>query len=505
MAPETDSNNIAGRVVEGTLISSASSIITIGLGFTRTILLTTFLLPDDVGVFAQALFFVGLSTRIRMPGLAHAFIQRKDSPQNLTTTFFTLQIGSTILSIGIMAALIPIIVMFYPDMPLLSIILFTLLLLEVPKSINDTQTAIFRRDLIFNKVEQANIAGSLCATIVAPLMAWYGLGPWSLVGESAAAQFARTIVLRMHHKRWRLKLGIDRQITRAFWQFGVKIWAGGTFTFAINRFDDFWVGLSLGQAPLGLYSRAYEFAGYSRSVIGAPIVSVFYATFSRLQSDRLRLSKAFFRAVSLIVRVGFLFSLLFVLTAPEFILLLGKQWVPMQTTFQLMVVYIMLEPLWMTFGRLFSAVGHPEISARIRGVQFIIFVPSVIVLSWWQGIVGVAIAADIISIIGILFSLIYIRRFVDYSIRALYFWPLVSFVITAVTILLLTPNFQQMNLWLALFTKLLLITTLYSAIIWLTEREQLQTGWKIIWGLAKPHLSRFRGKLSASLKQNNKN
>ncbi|MCA9926246.1 MAG: polysaccharide biosynthesis C-terminal domain-containing protein, partial [Anaerolineales bacterium] len=236
----------------------------------------------------------------------------------------------------------------------------------------------------------------------------------------------------------------------------------------------------------------YEFARYPRSVVGVPVLSVFYATFARLQADRLRLSKAFFRAAGVIVRVGFLFSLLFILTAPEFIQLLGEQWLPMQTTFQLMVVYTLLDPLGMAAGRLLTAVNHPELTARSRGIQLLIFVPAVILLNWWQGIVGVAIAADIMAAVGIVFLFHHTRKFVDYSMRVLFFWPTVALAGTAVPVLLLTPTWQQLNPWLALPLKLLLIFLLYVTILWLTEREQLKSIWQIIWNLAQPSLARFR-------------
>lgn len=493
MASENE-QNIASRVVQGSLISGMSSAVTIVLGFIRTILLTAFLLPDDVGVVAQALIFVGLSAQIRMPGIHRAFIQRQDSSQNLFKTYFTLHMSFTLLSIAIMIAFTPVIAQFYPAMPLLSLILVALLPIEIIKGFNESQITILKRNLSFDTVGKANVASSISATIVAPLMAWYGFGPWSLVGEMVAAHLARTAVLLFSSTSLRIQLGIDRQIARSFWQFGVKVWTAQTFSFATDRFDDFWVGLSLGQASLGLYSRAYEFARYSRNVVGIPIVSVFYSTFARLQSDRLTLSKAFFRAMSLLVRVGFLFSLLFILPAPEFIQLIGKQWLPMLPAFQLMVVYVMVEPLWMLVERLLTAVGHPELNARTKGIQLVVFIPSVIFFSWWLGIVGAALATDIMTLIGFVILFSYTGRFVDYSLRALFLWPGVALVVTAVITLLLTPTWQQMNPWLALPAKLLLITSIYGTIIWLTEREQLKTAWQIVWKLIQPSLERFRRK-----------
>jgi O-antigen/teichoic acid export membrane protein len=491
MASETE-QNIASRVVEGSLISGLSSVFTIGLGFIRTILLTIYLLPDDVGVVTQALFFVSLSTQLRMPGLHRAFIQRKDAHPNLFKTYFSLYFISILVSVGIIALFTPVITQFYPDMPLLSAVLFAFLGVEIVKGFNEIRETAYKRDLSFSTIGIANIASAIGATIVAPIMASMGFGAWALVGERVAAQLARTIALMFGKKTWRYELGIDWQITKAFWDYGVKIWTAKSFTFVINKFDDFWIGLSLGQASLGLYSRAYDFAHYSRNVVGSPIVMVFFSTFSRLQEDRLKLSKAFFRAFSLLIRVGFLFALLFVFPAPEFIKLLGDQWLPMVSTFQLMVIYMMIEPLWMIVERLLAAVGHPELAARIKGGQLLVFVPMVILFSQWQGIFGVAIAVNIVTLLGFIILFSFTRRFVDYSLRALFFWPLVAFGVTAVSLQLISPTLQPFNLWTILLLKLFLILLIYGAIIWLTERDQLLSGWQLVWDLAQPSLARFR-------------
>ena len=110
---------------------------------------------------------------------------------------------------------------------------------------------------------------------------------------------------------------------------------------------------------LGFYSKAYEFSRYSRRVVATPIISVFFPTFAAIQDDRLKLSRAFFRATSLMIRAGAFFSLLIVLLAPEiFTLFLPDVWQPMLLTFQLMMVYTLLDPITLAPHRLLLATGR---------------------------------------------------------------------------------------------------------------------------------------------------
>jgi PST family polysaccharide transporter len=265
------------------------------------------------------------------------------------------------------------------------------------------------------------------------------------------------------------------------------MWFSGNLGFLLDRFDDWWVGTYLGSSPLGFYSRAYEFAGYPRRVIANPLLSVFFPTFARLQDDRQRLSRAFFRMTSFMVRVGVLFTLVFIFTAPEFIVIfLGDKWMPMLVTFQLMIVYTLLDPLSMAAENLLAATGYPGIIARTRFVQVVAFIPAVALMGLSMGIEGVALAADLMILIGAFLLFHYTKNVVDYSDRALWFWPAVGLVAVAAILLALGSFWNSLPLWGALLGKATAATTLYILLLWSVERRQLLLGWRMIWSLVRP-------------------
>lgn len=472
--------NITQRAITGSLYSIAASFVTIALGFIRAFLLTRFLLPADAGVFVQALFYLGLSGLLRLPGLDYALIHREEVNDQTLATYFTLRMGLTLLSLLLMAALVPLIGRFHADMPLIGPILLALLLLDLFKSFNTVQESILGRRLAFRRIAFADVLSGIAMTIVAPYLAWRGWGAWALVMERVTAQSVRMVVIWLYHRPWQPRLAWDGSLTRWFLSFSSKTWVESTISFVLDRFDDFWTGTFLGQEALGFYGRAYEFAQYPRKVVASPILSVFFPTFARLQQDRLHLSQAFFRVASLLVRVGFWFSLLFILTAPQFIPILGQQWLPMQTTFQLMIVYVLFDPLETVAANLLIAIGQPAITARARLIQLTFFLPTLFLFGSWWGINGVALAADFMVGCGVLFLFYHARRFVDFSPGRLLFWPFLALLLTLTIVLLLNPLWGQLSLWLALFTKAGLITILFGAVLLLTEREQLAQLWQFI-------------------------
>lgn len=488
-----DTHHIAKRAFSGSVYSVAASLVTLTLGFVRITLMLRLLLPAHFGVTTLALFYLNLVSQLRSFGLDNAFIHRRreETDDAVHATFVTLQMSLVLGGIVALLALIPLLQRIYPQMPLLGGVLLAFTGMSFFKGFNTVQMAVLRKRMAFRAISLVDVASSVVMTVVGPLLAWQGFGVWSIVAEMFSGVFVRTLLIWLFYRQWRPRLGWDKEIARWFWRYGRSVWSAGNLTFIVDRFDDFWIGSTLGSTPLGFYSRAYEYARYPRKVIANPILSVFFPAFATLQDDPVRLARAFFRAASLMVRTGILFSLLLILAAPEFIeLLLTARWLPMLLTFQLMIVYTLCDPLSVSARNLLMAVGQPQVVMRIQLVQTVVFIPAVMLFSRLGGIAGVALAADIMILIGAVLLFRYTHRVIDYSARALWLWPLVGLVATAVPILALTPVWRLLPLWGALIVKSALITILYVSFLWLTERQQLRLGWRMIWGLLAPLLRR---------------
>jgi PST family polysaccharide transporter len=260
------------------------------------------------------------------------------------------------------------------------------------------------------------------------------------------------------------------------------MWGGGGLYFLTDRFDDFWIGTTLGKTLLGYYSRAYEFAHYPRRVIATPLLGVFNPVFAQLQGDRLRLSQAFYRATYIILRVSFLASGAFALVMPEFIhLVIGDNWAPMLLTFRLMLIYTLLDVI-IVFGEgLLWAVGRPQQFQRITLAQAVFFVPAVVLgARLWQ-INGVALAADAVLGIGCVILYKYLRQVVDFSLVRLTFWPVLSLTFAWVGGWLMETRQLISNPWQMAAAKLVLFGTLYAVLLGIKEAKEVVEGLRWAW------------------------
>jgi PST family polysaccharide transporter len=216
-------------------------------------------------------------------------------------------------------------------------------------------------------------------------------------------------------------------------------------------------------------------------VVANPILSVFFPTFAYLQQDRERLSRAFFRAASLIVRLGGLFALLAVIAAPEiFRLFLPDAWQPMRPVFQLMIAYTFLDPLYISARRLLLATGRPAAITRVSWLQLAVFVPAVLFAAGRFGIAGVAVAADLMVLAGVVLLFRATAEVVDFSQRTLWLWPAAAVAgITALAVAAAPLLAGIPDPW-VLAVKLIAIPVLYAGFLYATEREQLLAGVRMI-------------------------
>ena len=482
MADDETGPNITFRIARSSLYTVSASLITLTLGFGRSVFLARLLLPEHFGVVSLALFYVVLAAQLRALGLDRALIHRQEADETVLSTYFTLRVGTLLFSLALLVAAVPLLSHFYPAMPLLGWVLLALAGIEAVKGLSTVQETLLSKELAFHSLAFTDVVASVVMTIVAPLLAWQGWGVWALVAEQASGVLARFGMTWLVFRRWWPRLGWDAKTACWFWDYGRPAWGATNLAFLLDRFDDFWVGTALGKTPLGYYSRAYEFARYPRRVVANPLVSVLGPVFARLQGDRLHLSQAFYRAAHVILRSGFLISGAFALVMPEFIqLVIGNQWQPMLLTFRLMLIYTLLDALFMLCANLLLAVGRPQGLQRSRLIQILFFIPAVIAGARLWGINGVALAADGMLAVGFWALYRQIRNVVDFSLFRLGFWPLMALVVAWGAGLWVERNWQPTNLWLLASGKLTLFAGLYFGLLMAAERGDYVRGLRWVW------------------------
>jgi O-antigen/teichoic acid export membrane protein len=197
-------------------------------------------------------------------------------------------------------------------------------------------------------------------------------------------------------------------------------------------------------------------------------------TYAELKRDRQRLSRSFFRVNAFLVRSGFFLAGLLGLVAPEFIhLLLGEKWLPMLGVFRLMLVFTLFDPIKSTVARLFIAVGKPEQVVKARFIQLLVLLGGLYFLGSPLGITGVALAVDLMLVVGIVILLWQARPFVDFSPIRLFFGPGLALTVglIAASVAGGRPEIADVD-WQTGLAKFVVFSSIYGVILLALERRQ---------------------------------
>ncbi|MBN1401765.1 MAG: oligosaccharide flippase family protein [Anaerolineae bacterium] len=415
---------LAQQAVRGSLYALTASGVTLILGLVRSIWLARLVAPEAFGVLALALFYIGLVLQLRVLGLDAALIHRQDPEGSFLQTYFSLRLGLDLLALGVLFACTPWIQRAYPNMQGLGQILPLLIAAHLLANASQVQETILRKRLSFRRLAWMDMISGLGMTIVAIYLASRGWGLWALVAERVTGFVLRFVLSWGPFRCWAPRLGWNAAHVRWFWAYGRPTWVASNLGYLLDRFDDFWVGTTLGELSLGYYAKSYEFARYPRRILANPLVIVLGPVFAALQGDRRRLSQLFYRSAHLILRTSFFVAGAFALALPELVhWVIGAEWWPMLWTFRLMALYVALDSVLLLISNLMTSLGRPDQLQRAHLLQALVFVPTVILGSRLWGRNGVALAADLMLLVGLWRLTASLRESVDLSLGRLWLRP----------------------------------------------------------------------------------
>jgi teichuronic acid exporter len=439
------------------------------LQFGRTILLARLLPINVFGFYALAISIINLTSVIADFGTGQAFIHRSEETedeQGAARGYFTIKLILLPAWIFLLAGMAY--GLFQGEERTAFLVLSAA---RIPSSLAFPSIMILTRRVKHRRLGILQITDSILSSLIAILIATNSGGLWALISVDVAHSILVFVFVFTWSPVWSPRLEWNPEVIRYYFRYGSRVFLSQTLLRTLDRLDDLWTNFFLGERALGLYSRAYTFATYPRTLLAIPINSVTLSTFSELKGDRNRLSIAFNTTSRILIRSGFLFVGTFALIVPEFVeLLLGVKWLPMVPSFMLLIIYALFDPMGISMSYLLVALGLPERIVRIRLWQLVALSLGLFILGGRYGIVGVAIAADLMMVFGIVLYLKEVGKHIDLSVIKLYFIPAIAIVVAMILSYgLMVFLLAGVSLWLGAVLKIVAFGTLYSSVILVFE------------------------------------
>ncbi len=386
-------------------------------GFLVFAVLSRLLQPEDFGLIALAVVFTAFTRLVAEQGLADAIVQRATVDREHLDTAFWANLAASIVLAAVLILTAPFIADLL-DEPDLSPVLAWLSASIVLRGFSSVQRAILRRNLEFAKLTIRSLASVVVGGVAGIVAAFADYGVWSLVIQSLTTEVVGVAAL-WTVSSWRPGLRFSLSTLRGLLLFGVNVVGFRVLLFLSRRADDLLIGVVLGPVALGFYVVAYRFLRLMGNITTIVIGTVAFPVFSRLQEDRDRVRRAYYKAIRLTSLIAFPAFLGASVTAPEVIrLMFGSGWSDSVPVMQILALAGLVQAVLFAPGVVMKALGKPSwrlaIIALITTTNLVTFL---IVVR--HGIVWMAAAFTIVSYVLAPVTLMAARRLLDTDAKTL--------------------------------------------------------------------------------------
>ena len=386
------------------------------VGFIVFLGMTSLLNPRDFGLVAMAKAIPAMLRPFVTQGTGPAIVQRSAlEPQHRDSAFW-LNLGVGGLAAASVVVLAGPISSVLGEQALGSV-LGVLGLQLLVEGLGTTHASLLERELSFKPLAIRALVAEIVGGIVGLGMAAQGFGLWSLVGQALARQSADTAALWLV-TRWRPGTRFSWTHARELLSYGYGAMGSSLVGAARGPIEQLLIGALLGARSLGYYVVAVRFIGELGNLLTGSVGEVAFPTFSRLQADRQKLIQAFLKAVEYTAFLAFPAFLVLAAVAPELIpISIGPRWIPSVPVIRALVLAGLVGAVGKFTRSMIAANGKPAWNISLGLLDL-----SVGVLAIWLaapfGLVTVAFASALSTVIGFSSGLWLVHRMLSFQIRS---------------------------------------------------------------------------------------
>ena len=379
-APEVPSGGLRARASAGIVWAAAEKWLvrlSTTLGF---VLLGRLLGPDEFGVVAFAMVFIGLLTVVADAGFATFLVQRPTIDRTLTSTGFWLSTAFGLVLAPGLALAAPAIAGL-TDKPVLAQVLPALAAALLLSALSTVPAALLQRELRFKELATRQIAATVSSVVAAVALALAGFGVWALVAQTlvrAAVAFAMLWRATDFRPAWEFsRTGAGEMVSYGSKSLGVQLLRQA-------RIDGeaFLIGLLAGATTLGYWVIAVRLVDVITDLCSSVFGRVAHPVFARLQHDSARLGRALGTATALGALVLVPTLVLLALTSDVVVpAVFGQTWVPAAGVAAVLAFRALANGLSDFQRSVLMATGRAGTELVVSLVQFVVQVALVVLLA----------------------------------------------------------------------------------------------------------------------------
>ncbi|MCP5202106.1 MAG: lipopolysaccharide biosynthesis protein [Gammaproteobacteria bacterium] len=357
------------------------------LGFVSTIVLARLLTPDDYGLIALAMVFIGLLESLTWFGFDVVLIHDQHASEDKYHTAWTLTVARGILLAAVVSAAAGHCAILFEE-PRIAPIMQLLALGTLVESFACIGVVNFRKNLQFDKdfrlMVIPRIAGFLVTVVLALILRNY----WAMaIGMVSTRIVTVATGYAMHPYRPAFRLTHWREVL------GFSKWLlfNSLLRYGYNRGPSAILGKLADSHALGVYSIAYEISNMVLSELVAPVQRALLPGFAKLSGDIETMRATYLDVLSVTMLFALPMALGIALTADLFVpLLLGEKWLDSVPLIQLLCICGLLHVGVANSSAVYIARGRPWVSTVLYIAALAIGLPAVFLFAGASGAMGAA-------------------------------------------------------------------------------------------------------------------
>lgn len=453
-------SSIKDKSLNGAFWSLTDNLLSQGFAFFIGIVLARLLTPEDYGTIGVTTIFIALANIFVDCGFGNALIRKKCRTQKdlSTALYFNLFVSIVVYIIIFLTA--PLVASFF-KMPILVQLLRVLGLSVIFQSLSIVQSSILTASLNIKTIAIVNICTQIPIGCLGIIIAYNGLGIWTLVVLQVGNALLRSIWLWTLSK-WKPSLTFNKESFHDLFNFGWKLLGANLIGTFFNEIYSFVIGRYLGASDLGLYTKGKQLSEYPRSIINNIINRVILPVMVETQGDTEQIQNVYRRLISMLGFMVFpLFGLLVLVGYPLIIILWTEKWQSTVLLFQLFCIGMAFGPFSTLNFCLLQLLNRTDLTLKLEFIKKPICL-FMLIAAIPFGLVGIVVSASLYNIVGTLINMYPTYKLLKYSYYNQIKDLINGFVLTGIIVLLLYYPMSLIDMvWLRLILSSIIFIVLY--------------------------------------------
>lgn len=330
------------------------------IGFFLGIILARVLSPEDFGMMAMVMVFIGFAGFLQQFGFNQALIQNQEVDTTDYSTVFWFNTVAGIVLFTLFFCGSEVVARIY-DNATLNVLTKFLAFNFLLNALTSVQSTILTKKFAFKQLAIINLSTNLIMYIVAIPLALMSYGVMALVWGTLIQNLGRGVLL-WFVSDWQPSFVFSKGSFKKLFKFGIFAFLQSPLGYISRNIDTFMIGKMAGESGLGLYNKAYQIMLLPLNNLSISFKKVMFPAMSEAQKDIERLQMLFLRSTKIIAFLSFpiMFGL-WAVAEPFIIGVYGVHWSGSIPLLRVLVFVGAFQSLITFVGSGYYALGKPQI------------------------------------------------------------------------------------------------------------------------------------------------